>query len=539
MRSGAKNFFSIVVAFVGMSAGIINSHAETNPLFRDAFTADPAPMVYKDTVYLYVGHDEANDKEMFNMKDWLCYSSKDMQTWTAHGTMMKPTDFKWAVKDAWAAQVVEKGGKFYFYVTVHHDPTHGGKAIGVAVADSPTGPFVDARGSALVTEEMTPSPNGWDDIDPTIFIDDDGTPWLAWGNPNCYMVKLKPNMTELDGPIQKINLPNYTEAPWLHKHGSTYYLIYAAFAHQGMGEKVCYATAPKISGPWTYQGILTDSAKSSYTIHPGVIDFKGQGYFFYHNATLTLNGQKGAIGRRAVCMEYMYYNPDGTIQPITQTAEGVSVPPKSGAPGNTPKKAEGNVVSDPGVKVTQNTAPGATSWPDKPIFVTTDNPWNSVQMDGASFNEKGGAENLGQTFTVGADCQAKRISIYGGDGFGTDAKNPVTLALYDLGIQSDSTPAHTYTAETNLLGNGKGLRIAYQVQATGLLHFDLADKVELKANHTYVFELQGVRNSAALFWRRTKKDTYPKGAAYQNRSLMDEKSKCDFVMAVYGTSTSN
>jgi beta-galactosidase len=299
-----------------------------NPIIRDIFTADPAPLIYRDTVYLYVGHDEAKGNEMFNMKEWLCYSSTDMKNWTPHGPIMKPTDFKWAVRDAWAAQTVEKNGKFYFYATVQHDDTHPGKAIGVAVSDDPTGPFVDARGSALVTDSTTPGPNGWDDIDPTVFIDDDGTAWLAWGNPNCYLAKLKPNMLEIDGPIQKIDLPNYTEGPWLYKRGDMYYLVYAAFAHQGQWEKICYATAPNITGPWTYRGIITGSAKNSYTIHPGIIEFGGQWYFFYHNAVLTLpNGETGALGRRSVCMEYLYYNPDGTIKPIKQTKQGVGVPP--------------------------------------------------------------------------------------------------------------------------------------------------------------------------------------------------------------------
>jgi beta-xylosidase len=300
-----------------------------NPILRDAFTADPAPLVVGDTLFLYVGHDEAKGKEMFTMKEWLCYSTKDMKTWSAHGPIMKPTDFKWAVGDAWASQVVQKEGKFYFYTTVQHGAPHVGKAIGVAVADSPTGPFKDARGTALVTDETTPSDKPWNDIDPTVLIDDDGTAYMAWGNPYLYFAKLKPDMTEIDGQIQKIDLPNYTEGPWLHKRGSMYYLTYAAFAHQGQWEKICYATAPKITGPWTYQGILTDQAKNSYTIHPGIVQFKDQWYLFYHNATLTLNGQTGAIGRRSVCVEYLYYNPDGTMQPISQTTKGISVPPKS------------------------------------------------------------------------------------------------------------------------------------------------------------------------------------------------------------------
>ena len=171
--------------------------------------ADPAAIVHGDTLYLYVGHDEARGREMFTMKEWLCFSTTDMKTWTAHGPVLKPTDFKWAVRDAWASHVIEKDGKFYFYAAVEHDASHPGKAIGVAVSDKPTGPFVDARGSALITNEMTPKgTHSWEDIDPTVFTDDDGTTWIAWGNRQCYIAKLKPNMIEIDGPITEIAPPN-------------------------------------------------------------------------------------------------------------------------------------------------------------------------------------------------------------------------------------------------------------------------------------------------------------------------------------------
>lgn len=96
-----------------------------NPLVTDKFTADPAPMVYNGTLYLYVGHDEyyegqdsASGGKEFNITEWLCYSTEDMQTWTDHGAVLKPTDFSWAVGEAWASQVVEKEGKFYYYTTV-------------------------------------------------------------------------------------------------------------------------------------------------------------------------------------------------------------------------------------------------------------------------------------------------------------------------------------------------------------------------------------------------------------------------------------
>lgn len=298
-----------------------------NPILRDHFTADPATMVYKGTVYLYTGHDEAQGSELFTMKNWLCYTSKDMKNWTSHGPLLSTKDFAWSKGDAWASQVIEKNGKFYWYVAVQHDDKKPGKSIGVAVADTPLGPFRDARGSALVTDDMTQG-RPWDDIDPTLFTDKDGATWMAWGNGNCYMAKLKPNMVELDGPIQKIELSHYVEGPWLHRRGNLYYLTYAGFDLEHHAENISYATAPSITGPWTYRGVITGCAQNSFTIHPAILEFKNQWYLVYHNANLTLGGQSGATGRRSVCLDYLYYNPDGTIRPVTQTKEGVSVPPK-------------------------------------------------------------------------------------------------------------------------------------------------------------------------------------------------------------------
>ena len=128
----------------------------SNPLIRDKFTADPAPLVGGDRLYLYVGHDQAQRDEMFNMREWLVYSTTDMATWVDHGPIMKVADFAWAKADAWASQAIEKDGRFWFYAAVEHDDEHPGKAIAVAVSDSPTGPFVDAKEAALITNEMTP-----------------------------------------------------------------------------------------------------------------------------------------------------------------------------------------------------------------------------------------------------------------------------------------------------------------------------------------------------------------------------------------------
>lgn len=303
--------------------------AGSNPIVRDKFTADPAPLVVGDRLYLYAGHDEAQRDEMFNMREWLVYSTTDMQHWTDHGPIMNVADFKWAKKDAWASQAIEKNGKFYFYAAVEHDGSHPGKAIGVAVSDTPTGPFVDARGSALITNQMTPKgTHSWEDIDPTVLTDDDGTTWIAWGNRQCYIAKLKPNMIEIDGPIQEITPPNFEEGPWLHKRGRLYYLTYASLDRsRHRDERVSYATAPAITGPWTYRGELTGSGKYSFTIHPGIVAFKGSWYVFLHNAALAIGDLNGAIGRRAVTVEYLEYNADGTMKPVTQTEAGVSAPP--------------------------------------------------------------------------------------------------------------------------------------------------------------------------------------------------------------------
>jgi len=312
----------ITAAFAALLS-ITPLHA-ANPAITDIFTADPAAIVHKDTVYLYAGQDEApNDKHQgYVMNRWVCYSSKDMVNWTSHGSPLKPKDFSWVKSDAWASQVIERDGKFYWYVAVEHGSIHG-KAVGVAVSDSPTGPFKDARGSALVTNDMTKAAKiSWDDIDPSVMIDAGGQAWLFWGNQKCYYAKLKANMTELDGPIEIADLQNFTEAPWIHQRKDIYYLSYAS----GFPERIAYSTAPKITGPWTCKGILAEVAGNSNTIHQAVLDFKGATYFIYHNGAMqSPNG--GSSFRRSVCIDHLYYNPDGTMKRVVQSTEGVSLPP--------------------------------------------------------------------------------------------------------------------------------------------------------------------------------------------------------------------
>jgi beta-xylosidase len=295
-----------------------SANGGNNPIIKDKYTGDPAALVYNDKVYMYAGHDEApNDFNFYKMNEWLVYSTTDMIHWQEHPVPLKVTDFTWATSDAWASQVIERNGKFYWYVTVSHGSING-KAIGVGISDSPTGPFKDALGKALVTNDMTTQTKiDWDDIDPTVLIDTNGQAYIFWGNSVCHYAKLKANMIELDGPIQTISLPNYTEAPWIHKHNNWYYLSYA----YQFPEKIAYAMSKSITGPWEYKGILNELAGNSNTNHQAIIDFKGKSYFIYHNGATQPNG--GSF-RRSVCVDRLYYNKNGSMKRVIMTTEGIT-----------------------------------------------------------------------------------------------------------------------------------------------------------------------------------------------------------------------
>ena len=241
-----------------------------DPIIQTKYTADPAPMVYNDTVFLYTGHDE-DDAYSFKMFDWQLYTSTDMVNWTDHGTVATTKTFPWREEQngAWAMQVVERNGKFYMYCTVQ------GNGIGVLVSDSPYGPFKDPIGQPLVWQKGI-----GDDIDPTVFIDDDGLAYMYWGNPNLYYVKLNEDMISYSGGIVKIGkLETYQEGPWFYKRNGHYYL---AFASTCCPEGIGYAMSGSPTGSWDL-------------------------LFLY---------MKEHRERRSVSVAEMHYNPDGTIQEV-------------------------------------------------------------------------------------------------------------------------------------------------------------------------------------------------------------------------------
>lgn len=299
-----------------------------NPLVQTCFTTDPAPMVHNGRLYVYTGHDE-NNADFFWMQEWRVYSTDDMVNWTDHGSPLAIEDFSWGDDRAWAPQCVERNGKFYFYVPLHSKLT-GAMAIGVAVGDSPTGPFKDAIGKPLAD-------GSWDFIDPTCFIDDDGQAYLFWGNPTIYYVKLNDDMISFEGEVQKLvpdeagfgpgkEVPmepgkkygsSYTEGPWFYKRNGKYYMLYAA---GGIPERIAYSMSDNPTGPWKYMGTIMPQKDetNSFTNHCGVADYKGQSYFFYHTGNLPGGGGFG----RSICVEPFEYNADGTFPEILPTKEG-------------------------------------------------------------------------------------------------------------------------------------------------------------------------------------------------------------------------
>ncbi len=358
---GRKTAFSRLIALVltvCMVIGMAPAVSALNPAVQGWYTADPAPVVFSDdpdTLWVYTSHDEDQGHGQsiggYNMKDYKCFSTEDMVNWTYHGTPVGHQTFStWSEPDgsAWAQQVVERNGKYYCYAPIFHDTK--AWCIGVAVSDSPTGPFVDAIDKPLYDA-------GWSGIDPTVFVDDDGQAYMYWGNPTLYCAKLNEDMVSLgrftrdevdptwatvrsDGTLE-MNMtveafgyggnkdddpdidPAYQEGPWFFKRGETYYMVYPSIV-DGSGESMSYSTSPGPIGPWTYGGVILDTTKQGeprfncYTIHGGTIDFKGHSYLFYHNGGLP----DGGTYKRSIAVEEFTWGEDGSIPYIPRTNEG-------------------------------------------------------------------------------------------------------------------------------------------------------------------------------------------------------------------------
>ena len=299
-------------------------HAPSNPILSDGndYTADPAPVVADGKLYIITGRDTAGPRvNDFEMPEWqlLETSGDPMQgRWTHYPHFLKPDDvFKWAAPGrAYAAQIVKgPSGKFYLYAPVIHEAatTRDKFAIGVAVADSPLGPWTDAHPAGPVVSQAYPIANTIQNIDPTVLVDDDGRVFLYWGTfGRLKGVELDRDMITFKGtPIDVRTLNGFFEAAWLFKRNGTYFMAYAANTAGPTSDCteaiyyacIAYGTSPSPLGPWTYQGVILDPV-SSTTSHPGIIAYEDKWYIAYHTA----DAKGGGHFRRSVAIDRLEWD---------------------------------------------------------------------------------------------------------------------------------------------------------------------------------------------------------------------------------------
>lgn len=284
-----------------------------NPVITHTYCADPSVRVFGDTLWLFPSHDK-DDATDFLMDDFHAYSTTDMVNWTDHGVIYKPfKDTSWAKSRAWAPDCIERNGKYYLYYA--SDTKH----IGVAVANSPAGPFHDPLKHPLLTKDTPGIVADNFLIDACPFIDDDGQAYLFVGQNTLNCVKLNEDMISYDGDIKQIEgVKDFFEAVWVHKRNGIYYLTYATSPYQhGKKQHIAYCTSDKIEGPYTYRGEIMEP-RNSGTTHCSITTFKGQDYIFYHTADISraLAPDYYSANRRSVCADSLFYNEDGTIRPI-------------------------------------------------------------------------------------------------------------------------------------------------------------------------------------------------------------------------------
>ncbi len=345
-----------------LTAGLIKTKVG-NPVVTSRLTADPYAMEYNGRVYVYGTNDSQQyfltpnaDNNYAKINTLNCYSSADMVNWTDHGQIAVAGSkgaAKWA-GNSWAPAATHKtiNGKEKFFLYF----ANSANSIGVLVADSPTGPWTDPIGKALIDRE-TPG-CAIEDVpwlfDPAVLVDDDGTGYLYFGgigdtadkedsfiaNPKCArVIQLGDDMVSTVGEAQVIDAPYMFEDSGINKIGDKYYYSYCTNWTSIQGREVGTAhiglmvSDDPMSG-FEYVGTVLKNPGSYFgsygNNHHCFIEFKDKVYAFYHTKKDTT-----AIGTKAdYRTTYVneldlgengdFTNKDGSVADTKMTVAGVS-----------------------------------------------------------------------------------------------------------------------------------------------------------------------------------------------------------------------
>ena len=310
-----------------------------NPLVNAIYTADPSAHVWPtepDKLYLYPSRDQDPAQGCDLMDKYHVYSTVDMVNWVDEGEIINSDEVAWGRSAGgfmWAPDAAYKDGTYYFFFP-HPTGSSWGSTweVGVATSKYPNKDFVDqgpVKGATTRSDYTSESNRRDGMIDPNVFFDDDGTPYMfIGGSQHLYYGEMTPDLLSMKGEdkealirIPSAQVPNYHEGPWVFKRNGIYYLTYPGASTTVDGkrsDRMLYSTSDSVHGPWVPRGYFHNPVNTGDTSHGSVVQFKGRWFLFYHNAELS--GGTGNI--RSVAMDELFFNEDGTIQMVVQTATG-------------------------------------------------------------------------------------------------------------------------------------------------------------------------------------------------------------------------
>lgn len=268
--------------------------------------ADPHLAVFGDTFYLYPTTDGSEGWRATSFRAW---SSRDLVHWKDEGVILDlPRDLKWADSHAWAPAIATKNGKFFFYFSAAQN-------VGVAVSDSPAGPFQDPLGHPLVAKTDYPRMQV---IDPMVFVDDDGAAYLYWGQGRCKAVRLNDDMISFDPEdVRDLTPPGYNEGPFVHKRHGRYYLSWSEYDTRDPRYSVAYATSDSPLGPFTKAAtnpILRQSGPVKGAGHHSIVQIPGRDAWIIAYHRFRIPGGNGY--NRETCLSPLRYTDDGSLLPV-------------------------------------------------------------------------------------------------------------------------------------------------------------------------------------------------------------------------------